>query len=244
MALVDITTTTDDNLLQNAPLEELVSDQLRYRDRQLKRLQEEILDMDELNEDDISLTEFTLDDFRQDLVNYFNANKDMLKDAPDGLYAVVPPDTGVKIIAPGVIFCLKHITPVPLASGSGSGAVNPLQPYFLVYIRDDGNVRFTFAQPKQILEIYRHLCSGQTASCETLCGLFDAETDNGSRMEKYSGLLTRAIDSIVHTFRKRSVGDLLAGRGGKLPTQAAQVKDADDFELITWLVIKGECNEA
>ncbi len=242
MALVDITTTTDDNLLQNAPLEELVSDQLRYRDRQLKRLQQEILDMDELNEDDISLTEFTLDDFRQDLLNYIKANEDVLRDAPSGLYAVVPPDTASKIIAPGVIFCLRHIPSAQAGQADSAATVNPLQPYFLVYIRDDGNVRFTFAHPKQILEIYRHLCSGQTAPCETLCELFDAETDNGSRMEKYSGLLTRAIESIVHTFRKRSVGVLLTGRGGKLPTQAEQVRDADDFELITWLVIK-EGNE-
>ena len=92
MALVDITTTSDDNLLQNAPVEELISDELRFRDRQLKRLQNEVLDMDELNEGGISLTEFTLDDFRQDLLNYLEANRRLLEDAPLGLYAVAPPD--------------------------------------------------------------------------------------------------------------------------------------------------------
>ena len=113
MALVDITTTADDNLLENAPVDELVREQLRYRDRQLKRLQDEILDMDELNEDGVSLTEFTLDDFRQDLLNYIEANKELLRDAPLGLYAVVPPDSERKAISPGVIFCLKHTGTFP-----------------------------------------------------------------------------------------------------------------------------------
>lgn len=241
MALVDITTTTDDNLLQNTPIDELVSDQLRYRDRQLKRLQEEILDMDELNEDIISLTEFTLDDFRQDLLNYIQANRALLEDAPLGLYTVVPPDSTLKVAAPGVIFCLRHLC------GAGSGnpkdlgraeSVNPLQPYFLVYIRDDRNVRFTFAQPKQILEIYRLLCSGHPMPYETLCLLFDQETANGGKMGKYSGLLTRALESVVHTFKRRSGAALQSGRGGLLVPQQQQASEDSEFELITWLVIK------
>ncbi|MBT9543805.1 MAG: hypothetical protein IV090_00300 [Candidatus Sericytochromatia bacterium] len=35
--------------------------------------------------------------------------------------------------------------------------VNPLSPYFLVYIRDDGTVRYNFTHAKQILEIFRVL---------------------------------------------------------------------------------------
>lgn len=165
MALVDITTTADDTLLQNAPVEELVGDERQYRGRQLKRLQNEILDMDELNEDGISLTEFTLDDFRQDLLNYLEANRRLLEDAPLGLYAVVPPDLAHPVIAPGVIFCLRQLSAARSADSqdaSGAETVNPLQPHFLVYVRDDGNVRFTFAQPKQILDIYRLLAADRS----------------------------------------------------------------------------------
>ena len=241
MALVDITTTTDDNLLDNAPVEDLVSDQLNYRDRQLKRLREEILDMDELNDDGISLTEFTLDDFRQDLLNYIEANRALLENAPLGLYTVVPSDPTLKTIAPGVIFCLRQM-PDPDSSGvrrpNRSETVNPLQPYFLVYIRDDGNVRFTFAQPKQILEIYRHLCSGNNTPWETLCEVFDQETDNGSKMDKHSDLLARALNSIIHTFRRRTASTLQSGRGGLLVPEKQQASENSEFELITWLVIK------
>ena len=241
MALVDITTTADDNLLQSAPVEELISDELRFRDRQLKRLQNEILDMDELNEDGISLTEFTLDDFRQDLLNYLEANRRLLEDAPLGLYAVVPPDPAYQVIAPGVIFCLRQLSATRSADAkdaSSAETVNPLQPHFLVYVRDDGNVRFTFAQPKQILEIYRLLGAGRSTPDRALCQLFDQETDNGSKMDKYSDLLTRALDSIVHTFKRRAAATLQSGRGGVLMPQSQQASEDSEFELITWLVIK------
>ena len=241
MALVDITTTADDNLLQSAPVEELINDELRFRDRQLKRLQNEILDMDELNEDGISLTEFTLDDFRQDLLNYLEANRRLLEDAPFGLYAVVSPDPAYQVIAPGVIFCLRQLSATRSAGTKDAGSaemVNPLQPHFLVYVRDDGNVRFTFAQPKQILEIYRLLGAGRSTLDRTLCQLFDQETDNGSKMDKYSDLLTRALDSIVYTFKRRAATTLQSGRGGVLVPQSQQASEDSEFELITWLVIK------
>jgi len=241
MALVDIATTTDDNLLQDTPIEELVSDQLRYRDRQLKRLQQEILDMDELNEDGVSLTEFTLDDFRQDLLNYIEANRALLEDAPFGLYTVVPTDPAMKVIAPGVIFCLRQVSdpdPAGAKDADRSETVNPLQPHFLVYVRDDGNVRFTFAQPKQILDLYRHLCAGRGTPYESLCELFDRETDNGGKMDRYSALFARALDSILQTFKRRSAAALQSGRGGLLVPQRQQASEDSEFELITWLVIK------
>lgn len=242
MALVDISTTADDNLLQSAPVEELISEELRYRDRQLRRLQRKILDMDELNDEGVSLTEFTLDDFRQDLLNYLEANRALLESAPFGLYAVVPPDPTLQVIAPGVVFCLRQlssaINSTPKRDSDGSKAVNPLQPYFLVYVRDDGNVRFTFAQPKQILEIYRLLCAGRTAPYDALCQLFDQETSNGSTMDRYSDLLGKAMDSIVRTFQRRAAATLQEGRAGILVPTSEQASAESEFELITWLVIK------
>ena len=241
MALVDIATTTDDNLLENTPVEELVSEQLRYRDRQLKRLQEEILDIEELNDDGISLTEFTLDDFRQDLLNYIESNRAPLENSPLGLYTVVPSDLAIKAIGPGVIFCLRHSAgsaTTALKEGSQQEKINPLHPYFLVYIREDGNVRFTFAQPKQVLDVYRHICAGHSAPFQLLCDHFDQETTNGGNMAKYSDLLDKALDSIIHTFKRRSASMLQSGRSGLLLPQAQQATQDSEFELITWLIIK------
>jgi hypothetical protein len=140
-----------------------------------------------------------------------------------------------------VIFCLRQLSVTGSAGAkdaSSAETVTPLQPHFLVYVRDDGNVRFTFAQPKQILEIYRLLAAGRSTPYKVLCQLFDQETDNGSKVDKYSELLTRALDAIVHTFKRRTAATLQSGRGGVLVPQSQQASEDSEFELITWLVIK------
>jgi SNF2 family DNA or RNA helicase len=233
MALVDIAGTFEDNILKTDEIEELVHEDLRYRDKQLLRLREEVLDLEDFSES-VALNEFTLDDFRIELTKHIEANRQLLQDAPLGLYAVVPPHPEHQVIAPGVIFCLKQ------KGGAPSGdTVNPLQPYYLVYARDDGTVRFSFAQPKQILEIYRLLCAGKTQAHERLCQLFDAETSNGADMALYNKLLEAAVDSIARTFQKRVAAGLQSARDFVIPNQSEQVRETTDFELITWLVIKG-----
>ena len=126
----------------------------------------------------------------------------------------------------------------PRRGEGSSSTVNPLQPYYLVYARDDGTVRFTFAQPKQILEIYRLLCAGKTQAHERLCQLFDAETNNGADMALYNKLLEAAVDSIARTFQKRVAAGLQSGRDFVIPNQQDQARETTDFDLITWLVIK------
>lgn len=232
MALVDIAATQEDNILATDELQDLIQDELKYRDRQLLRLKDEILDLEDFNES-VSLSEFTLDDFRIELAHYIEANRALLENAPLGLYAVVPTHPDYVQIAPGVIFCLKQS-----GDTQGSETVNPLQPYFLVYLRDDGVVRYSFAQPKQILEIFRLLCAQQGKPYEDLCTLFDQETQHGADMARYNTLLDKAVEAIVHTFKKRAIAGLLSGRGGRLVGQSRQARSQEQFELISWLVIK------
>lgn len=232
MALVDIAATFEDNILKTDEIQELIHEDMRYRDKQLLRLREEVLDLEDFSES-VALNEFTLDDFRIELSKYIEANRKLLDDAPFGLYAVVPPHPEHQVIGPGVIFCLKQ-----KGEAKSGDTVNPLQPYFLVYVRDDGTVRFSFAQPKQILEIYRLLCGGKAAAYEQLCQLFDNETKNGMDMSLYNKLLAAAVDSIAKTFQKRVAAGLQSGRSFVIPDQQEQAKDAADFDLITWLVIK------
>lgn len=232
MALVDIAATQEDNILNTDELHDLIQDDLKYRDKQLMRLKDEVLDLEDFNES-VSLSEFTLDDFRIELAKYIEANRILLEQAPFGLYSVVPTHPEHEQIAPGVIFCLKQT-----GDTRGNETVNPLQPYFLVYVRDDGIVRYTFAQPKQILEIFRLLCVDKTTPYEALCNLFDEETRNGADMSRYTSLLDKAVASIAHTFKKRAVAGLLSGRGGMLVGQGKQANSHEQFELITWLIVK------
>ena len=232
MALVDIAATQGDNLLAPEEIEDMLADDLKYRDQQLLKLRDEVLDLEDFNEN-VALNEFTLDDFRIDLMNYIESERKTLEDAPFGLYAVVPPDPKYQMITKGVIFCLRQ-----KGDSTGNEKINPLQPYFLVYIRDDGEVRFTFAQPKQILEMYRLLCAGEKKPYEELCNLFDQQTNNGTNMAHYNDLLQKAVNSLTRTYRKRAVKNLLSGRGGTLVKSQKQVRSVTDFELITWLVIQ------
>lgn len=244
MALVDLSATFEDNVLKNEEIEDLISDDLRYRDKQLLRLKDEVLDIEDLG-DSVSLTEFTLDDFRLELLKYIEANKEALEVAPFGLYTCVPPHPDYKVIGPGVIFCFRQgATDIPVCdSGGQTGmsaphSVNPLHPYFLVYVLEDGNPRFGFANPKQILDIYRILCSGKAEAYGQLCNLFDHETNHGSDMKVYDHLLKKAVDSLATTFRKRAASGLQSGRGFVLPSVQEQIHEKTDLELVTWLVIK------
>jgi len=254
MALVDLAATQTDNLLDQAQLEDLIKEDLIFRDRQLKRLKDEILDLEDLD-DSVSLADFSLDEFRLDLLRYLEANRAELEEAGEGLYAVVPPKADVPAGRPGALFCLRH-KPVavkagaaarlsssekqgPAAPAAPANPLNPLAPYYLVYVHDDGTVRFSFAQPKESILLLRDLAAGEPAAFEKLCDLFDRRTEDGADMSHYDGLLQKALASIEHTFQRRAAASLLSSRSAVLPTAAeAPTSKGDDFDLVTWLVIQ------
>jgi len=251
MAMVDLAASGADNLLEPEQLEALVSEELTYREKQLIRLKDEVVDLEEMD-DNVSLSEFTLNDFRVELMNFLANNRKLLEEAPLGLYAVTPTLDNVKdttlfdknwheIVKPGVIFCLRHKNP---PQEKRSSNVNPLGRYYLLYIRDDGTVRFTFTQAKNVLSMFQKLCVGKDAPYQALCELFDQETGNGARMDAYSDLLAKTINAIVRTFQKRTAAGLQSGRDFVIPDKQEQATDASDFDLITWLVIKSGRTDA
>lgn len=247
MALVDVTATGDDNILNTEQIEELITDDLKYRNQQLKKLRDEVLDLEEMG-DNVSLTDFSLDDFRIELINFLENNRQRLTDAPFGLYAVVPSPSGKHanyldvskfsigekdIIKPGVVYCLRQ-----KGDTDGNEEVNPLQPYFLVYVRDDGSVRFNYTNAKQTLEIFRLMCQGRKEPFYELCDLFNKETCNGTQMIHYTGLMKNGIEEISKIFKKKSNLRLTTNRGALLIPIDKHIEDTGSFELITWLVIK------
>ncbi len=238
MALVDIAATNEDNILSNSEIEELIASDLRYRDKQLMRLRDEVLDLEDFNES-VALNEFTLDDFRMDLSNYVEANRTALQDAPYGLYGVVPAKSEHASVKPGVIYCLRQQNKaLEKSKDKKAETVNPLSPYFLVYAQSDGSVRYNFTAPKQVLDIFRALCQGKTEPYEDLCRIFDETTQHGQNMDEYTKLLDKTVKAIVDQFAKKNAANLFAGRGGKLLDSGKTVHSTSDFELITWLVIQ------
>ena len=236
MALVDLTASGEDNLLASDQIGDLIKNDLLYRNKQLRDLQKGTLDLDEIDESGISLADFSLADFSMDLLRFLENNRELLESAELGLFAVVPPDPELPASQPGILFCLRQ------RDDKRPTEVNPLAPYYLVYVLDDGNVRLTFMQPKQCLELIRTLAAGQSSAFTKLCDAFDSRTQNGQDMTHETKLLDSAVESIKRTFARRAAAGLFSGRDGTLPKTSDTPSSSDDLELITWLVITDHNN--
>ena len=239
MALADATATGADDPLS----EDMARIDLAFRDEQLKRLRQEILDIEDADEG-VSMSDLTLDDFLADLLNYIQQHRAALEAAPFGIHAVAPvraparPPDGRRLderppdaVRPGAIFCLRHKTP------RTARTPNRLWPYFLVYVRDDGIVRYGFRQARQCLALFRLLAAGRAQASTALEDAFDRETVHGQRMEKYDQLLDAALRDISGTFRGAQLQALTQERGAALARASERPDRAEDFELIAWLVI-------
>lgn len=234
MALVDLSATGDDNILADA--KEAAEADLQWRDKQLLRLKDEVFDLED-GQEGVTLAEFSLEDFRADLLQFARENEEELRTAPIGISAIAPADGSGGTLDPGVIFCLKRNGDI--AKGSEQ-TVGGLDPFFLVYVRDDGSIRHGFASPKTILDAMRALCLGRNEPIEALCKAFDDETGKGLKMERYDAIALAAVESIRGTYAARALGALAATRGGKLADADKQPRGEGDFELITWLIIRPE----
>jgi len=246
MALVDLAATQTDNLLEDEQLKELISKDLLFRNKQLKRLKNEILDLEDL-EDNVTLSDFSLDEFRLDLLQFLESRRAELEAANPGLYAIVPPKADIPIAQPGVIFCLRHRgkdESATLSEKGSAGNINPLGNHYLIYVLDDGTVRLTFTQPKQALNLFRDLAAGNPSAFQDLCDLFDAKTKNGADMGKYNGLIKKALQSITYTFSKRALNALSSDHEGRLPNASESPSELEDeYELLTWLILINGANQ-
>ena len=236
MALVNLTATGDDDLL-SLKEKESMEQVWTHRDEQLRRMQTDILDFEDI-EEQLNLNQFTLDDFRAQLLNYLQGKETELKNAPLGLYAVTAPrkhDGTPLNIKPGVIFCLRQTSEGE--DNEGGEKLNPIHPYYLVHISDEGEVSIGFTNPKHILERFSTLCVKKTNYDQDLCHWFNAETNNGKDMTVYEMLLDIALDSIREAYNRKVNDHLDASADALLPTADSQITEKTEFELVTWLVI-------
>ena len=216
-----LTATGDDNLL--SPEEK---DDLEYRKQQLERLKEDVVDLEEMNTG-VNIMDLGLNEFRLDLLEYINSNHDV-EHTPFGLHAVVPATDQAPA---GTVFVLKNRT-----AGVNIDHKNQLHPFYMVYIKDDGEVLVDHLHPKDLLDKMRLLCKPMTKPDVKLCSAFNKETRDGLRMGKYSDLLGKAIESIVTKKEESDIDSFLDGYAGELFEE--RITGLDDFELICFLVIK------
>ena len=221
MKITVMTSTGDDDLIN--PEEH---GDLEYRKAQLKRLQEEVVDIEDMS-DGISIMDLGLNEFRLDLLDYMKHNGDMDK-KPRGLHAVVP---ATEELPEGVIFILKNIN-----NSVNVDNRNRIHPFYMVYISTNGEIICDYLNPKKLLDDIRLLCRGKSKPLPEVYEHFNRETDDGRNMADMSELLSEAINSIIAVKEKSDI-DSLFSAGGTSALMSA-VSGLDDFELICFLVIK------
>ena len=221
MKISVMTSTGDDDLIN----EEEKGD-LEYRRAQLKRLQEEVVDIEDMSSS-ISIMDLGLNEFRLDLLEYIKKHEE-IETAPKGLHAVVEhtPETPA-----GVIFILKNIN-----DSVNIDNRNRIHPFYMVYIGDNGEIVCDYLNPKKLLDTMRILCRGKSEPSAELCRAFNEETDDGCNMREVSELLSEAINSIID-IKEESDIDSLFKQGGTSALLNA-VSGLDDFELVCFLVVK------
>ena len=221
MKITVMTSTGDDDLIN--PEEK---GDLEYRKAQLKRLQEEVVDIEDMS-DGISIMDLGLNEFRLDLLDYMKRNGDMDK-KPRGLHAVVP---ATEELPEGVIFVLKNINDSVNVDNR-----NRIHPFYMVYISTDGEIICDYLNPKKLLDDVRLLCRGKNRPISEVYERFNRETDDGRNMADMSELLSEAINSIIDVKEESDI-DSLFSAGGTSALMSA-VSGLDDFELICFLVVK------
>ena len=229
MVLLDVSATGEENVIENNPSKEMKD--LEYRKKQLKKLQNEVVDLEDIS-GAISITDLTFNDFKIELMEYMKTKRKTLDEAPNGMYAVTKIDESISdIVKPGVIFTLRQVK-----GKDQSKEQNPLFPYYMVYITDEGEVQLSFLHAKKILDYYKKLCSGKGEVLKELVEEFNKETNDGRNMKHYSDLLEASIENLIG--KKQDIGVASLFSKGGTTMQRSLFDGIEDFELITFLVLK------
>ena len=225
MVLLDISATGEENVIAN-PNNQM--NDLEYRRRQMKQLQDSVLDIEDLD-GSVSITDMTLNDFRMDLLGFMEDHTEQLEHSPSGFFAAV--SKNMDEIVPGAIFCLKDICG-KVEADSHYG----LAPYYLVYVAEDGRIIYDHLHGKKSLDIFKKLCSMTMEIDEGAVASFNDATRSGKDMRTYQHMLESAIQSVIGKTEEKGIESLFI-RGGTSPTQE-QISELDDFEVISYLIIR------
>ena len=212
MVLLDISATGDDNVINQEKAT------LFYRLKQLKELQEKVIDLEEID-GTITLTDLTLSNFKMDLIEYLKTNPN-LKTYPTGIHSTLLSDNK------GVIFCVKLL--------KEEKSNYPLHPYYLVYVDENNEVKLNFNDTKMILDLYKNLTFNHTLD-EKAISLLKDKTKNYKNMSFIVEKLKTAIDSIIE--KKEEVGIKSLFSRGDI-NFSNEFNTFEDFEIISFLVMQ------
>ena len=227
MVLLDVSATGEENLIEQQSGNPM--NDLEYRRKQLLKLQDTVIDMEDLS-NGVSITDLTLTDFRIDLAQYLKEHPGQLEGLPLGNYAVT---TSIDAdIAPGVIFCLRAEGAV---AAKGQTSDYPLAPIYLAHVGDDGAVLLPYPQAKRILDRLKRLALGRELPDEGACTKFDKQTRQGEDMRHAQKLLSAAVASVVGKNEERAVASLFSPGGTH--AMKGEFAGSNDFEVLAFMVV-------
>jgi hypothetical protein len=227
MVLLDVSATGEENLIEQQSGNPM--NDLEYRRKQLLKLQDTVIDMEDLS-NGVSITDLTLTDFRIDLARHLKEHPGQLEGLPLGTYAVT---TSIDAdIAPGVIFCLRAEGAV---AAKGQQSDYPLAPIYLAHVGDDGAVLLPYTQAKRILDRLKRLALGRELPDDGACAKFDKATRHGEDMRQAQKLLAAAVSSVVGKNEERAVASLFSPGGTH--AMKGEFAGSNDFEVAAFLVV-------
>ena len=228
MVIADMVATGDDNVL-TANAEDTA-----YRKEQLRRLQEEVIELEDLRTG-VNITDLGLNEFRMDLLNHVKAHGN-LEGVPTGLHAVVQSDPA-KGLLPGVLFALRNRN-----RGIDVQHRNRLHPFYLVYVGNDGQIVANHLQAKRLLDLARLACKDRDQPVGEAFEPFNLRTRDGRDMAEPSRLLDRAVESLVARQEEDALDSLFAHE--RTAALDAGFRGLDDFELVAFLVVEPTDSDA
>ena len=227
MVLLDVSATGEENLIEQQSGNPM--NDLEYRRKQLLKLQDTVIDMEDLS-NGVSITDLTLTDFRIDLAQYLKEHPGQLEGLPLGTYAVT---TSIDAdIVPGVIFCLRAEGAV---AAKGQPSDYPLAPIYLAHVGDDGAVLLPYPQAKRILDRLKRLALGRELPDDGACATFDKQTRQGEDMRHAQKLLAAAVASVAGKNEERAVASLFSPGGTH--AMKGEFAGSNDFEVLAFMVV-------
>lgn len=224
MKISVLTSTADDNVLSSEEIEDN-----NYRKKQLERLRNEVVDLEEMSEG-ISIMDLGLEDYRMDLLKYLESHPELEK-VPKGLQAILSVD---KEEAEGAIFVLKNKDEL-----RGKNQKNQLHPYYILYVNSEGDLVVSPEESKKMLDLLGSLCRGKTQPFQSLVNRYNRQTKDGKEMSGYSKLLQQAIEQLMEQDQLSTMDALF--NFGTVNLMNTSIEGMDDFELICFFaLLKGE----
>ena len=221
MVLLDVSATGEENIIDTQNPNTM--NDLSYRATQLKELQNKVIDLEDVG-GGISITDLTLNDFKMDLMEYQKSNEGKLKNSPLGIHSVV------SSFEKGTIFCLKLVNKKAIDKNYS------LEPYYLVFVDEENNIKIGFAGVKNILDIYKNISMGHNEPLCDLINIFEKETKNYNDMSKYTDQLNSAVESIIGKKDEKGMDSLFSRGVSSISNNTPQ--GIEDFELVSYLVLK------